>query len=56
LRRHSFGHFFEQRWASRTPASRTDEYPDNEVVVLASTEEAISYGTRVAREVAVEGK
>jgi hypothetical protein len=37
-------------------ASRTDEYPDNEGVVLASTEEAISYGTRVARELAAEGK
>ena len=52
----ALGFFFEQRWASRTPASRTDEYPDNEAVVLASTEEAISYGTRVAREVAAEGK
>ena len=37
-------------------ASRTGGYPDNQGVVLASIEEAISYGTRVARELATEGK
>jgi hypothetical protein len=41
---------------SVTGASRTDDYPDNQGIMLASIEEAISYGTRVARELAMEGK
>jgi hypothetical protein len=44
------------RTGSATVASGTDDYPDNQGVVLARTEEAVSYGTRVARELATEGK
>jgi hypothetical protein len=44
------------RTGSATVASRTDDYPDNQGIVLASIVEAIAYGTRVARELAAEGK